>query len=267
MKNLSNTTAILISFMRPEYTMECIKSLKEIYPSINILVGENGKYNTDLGKFCQENKTKYILMPFDSGVCFARNRLVEFVNTEYILIGDDDFYYNKKVGIDKMVKFLKEHEEFDLIGGRIYEHGKVSNYQGNIKIFDDHFEYIKLDDKYEKCQVSGLRYKKCDITFNFFVVKKQPIKYLKWDEKIKVSFEHSDWFLSLKKAGINIAFTPDCIVVHKPDHIELDKEIMDLYKYYRNRRIDGDYFFRKHKIKYSIGFRGIKKSVEEMLRK
>lgn len=263
---MKNTTAVFISFMRPNYTKECVKSLRENYKDIKILVAENAQFNQDLGNFVNKYGGRYIVMPFDSGVCYARNRLVELAETEFILVGDDDFYYNKDAKVKEMVKFLKNNSKYSLIGGRIFEKGKVLDYQGHIDINEDHFHYKLLDpEKLKKCKKSKLRFQTADITFNFFVSRREDIKGVKWDEKIKVAYEHSDWFIMLKKAGgRKVAFTPDAIVIHKPEHVQLSKELKKEYAQFRNRRSDMHYFFAKHKIQYSIGFRGTRINFKEI---
>ena len=107
---MKNTTAVLISFMRDEYTKECVRSLHDMYPSIKILVAENSHFNKELKDFVNEHGGRYILMPFDSGVCFARNRLVEMADTEFILVSDDDFYYTEEAKVEEMVKFLEANK-------------------------------------------------------------------------------------------------------------------------------------------------------------
>jgi len=263
--NLKDTTAVLISFLRPEFTIECVRSLYEQYPKIKILVADNAEYNNKLCEDLKQYGAKYILMPFDSGVCFARNRLVELVDTEFVLVGDDDFFYTETAKVKEMRDFLKGHKDFTLIGGRVFEKGKVLNYQGDIGIFPDHLEYTNLEiDECIKDKKSGLKYKKCDITFNFFVARVESIRTLPWDQKIKVAFEHSDWFISLKKAKRKVAFTPDAVVVHKPEHIQLDQAQIRYYSSYRMRRSDQTHFFRKHKLKYSLGFRGLRTNFDEI---
>lgn len=264
---MQDTTAVLISFLRPEYTIECVKSLREQYAGIKILVADNAEYNAKLNAKLKEYDAKYILMPFDSGVCFARNRLVELVDTKFVLVGDDDFYYTETAKVKEMRNLLKANKEFTLIGGRISEKGKVLDYQGDIGIFPDHLEYTSLKIKEcKKDRKSGLLYKKCDITFNFFIARADEIRDIKWDEKIKVAFEHSDWFISLKKAGRAVAFTPDAIVVHKPEHVKLDQAQIRKYSAFRMRRSDQTRFFTKHHLKYSLGFRGLRTSFAEVKR-
>lgn len=258
-------TAVLISFLRPEYTKECIRSLKEQYPEINIAVAENAEYNEEIAELVAQHGGKYLQMPFDSGVCYARNRLVEQAETEYILVGDDDFFYTDHARVDKMLAFLEANEEYSLIGGRIYEGGNILNYQGNIRKEDGTLIYENIF--YEKNrydQTSGLEYQPCDITFNYFVARRSDILDAKWDENIKVAYEHSDWFLTMKSLGRKVAFTPDCVVVHKPGHVIVSKENQEEYRKYRNRRSDMSYFFEKHQIKSTIGFQGMRSTYKEI---
>lgn len=254
---MNNLTAILISFLRPEYTIECVKSLQNQYKDINIIVGDNAGHNDELAGFCLQYGCKYVPLPFDSGVSIGRNRLIEHVDTEFILIGDDDFYYTEDAKVPEMLEFMRNHSEFDLIGGRVIERGVVKNYQGTIDIYPDHLHYHKLDfDQCELDEQTGLRYQKCDITFNYFIARTQVLKDNKWDENIKVAHEHSDYFIGLKKAGVRVAFTPDAVVVHKPEHVQVARQ--SEYKGYRSRRSDKDYFFTKHNLKYSIGLNGVR---------
>jgi hypothetical protein len=98
-----------------------------------------------------------------------------------------------------------------------------------------------------------LRYTKCDLTFNYFVGIRDEILKHKWDEKIKVGWEHSDWFIGLKHKDVPVAFTPDAVVVHMKEDGSFNKE---LYQTYRLRLSDKEYFFNKHKIEYIIDMAG-----------
>jgi len=262
---MKNTTAVLISFMRTAYTKECVKSLRRMYPKIKILVAENSHYNQDLKNFIEKYKGEYIMMPFDSGVCYARNRLIETANTEFILVSDDDFYFTEEAKVKEMIRFMQANKEYTLIGGRIFEKGRVLEYQGHIKITPGCHEYIPLDfENNKKDEASGLFYQQCDITFNYFIARRDKIKDVKWDENIKVAYEHSDWFIMIKKlGGHKIAFTPDAIVTHKPEHVVINKEMLAQYNQFRNRRSDMKYFLNKHNVKHTIGFRGVRTNFEK----
>lgn len=247
---MNNITAIIVSFLRPAYLKKCVLSLRKQYPDIKIIVGENGEKTKDMSDFLKKNNAKYIQLPFDSGVCYARNTLIKKVDTKYVLVGDDDFLYEKEARVDKMLKLL-ENSKFDLVGGRVRDKKGLQNYQGTIDIYPTYFHYHKLElDNFKK--IKGVKYKECDITFNFFLAKLSSIKDVPWDNKIKVAYEHSSWFIDLKKKKKKVVFTPDCIVYHKPK-IE---EVYPDYSQYRRRQNDRDRFFERFDIDYTIDMDG-----------
>lgn len=256
---ITQVTAVLISFMRPGYTKICIDSLQKTYPGMKILVADNAgdQASKELEKFCKDRGVQYFVLPFDSGVCVARNFLVAHVETPYVLVGDDDFLYDKDAQVTEMTRFMMAHPEYTLIGGRIREKGQVKNYQGWVTVMKDALVYKKLDVEntdYQRCHASELRYCDVDLTFNFFVGRVSDIRQIPWDEHIKVAYEHSDWFIELKKQGKKSAFSPDPIVQHKPEGVVVPNE----YKAYRLRRSDKDYFFRKHNLTFTIDMGGRK---------
>lgn len=254
---IKNLTAVLITFLRPEYTKKCVDSLLENYKGIKIIVGENGEYSEDMHRFLKERNIPYKIFPFDSGICIARNQLVDECETEFVLVGDDDFFYKKESKVNEMLIFMKNHKEFALLGGRISERNVVRNYQGYISFEGDHIHYSPVNlqkDKFYFDKKSGLNYLKCDLTFNYFVARVKDIKPYKWDEKIKVAWEHSDWFIQLRKNNVPIAFSPDPVVIHKPEGVYPAKK--ELYQTYRMRLSDKEHFFNKHKVDFIIDMAG-----------
>lgn len=255
-KNIENLTAIIVSFLRPEYTIACIRSLKKTYPSIQFIVGENGQFDQDISDEVEKHGGEYAMMHFDAGVCIARNRVLDLVTTDYVLVGDDDFFYDKEARVDQMQTFIENHNEFSLIGGRINQGAsRVLDYQGWIDFQEKHLLYrpLKVEEfPFEYDRKSKLRYAEVDITFNYFVARKSDM--VKWDENIKVTFEHSDWFIAMKKAGRKMAFAPDAIVIHKQVGITVKERAR--YQEFRSRRNDSIYFFKKHGVEYVIGFEG-----------
>lgn len=248
---MKNCTAVIINFLREPFMFHCVNSLKQHYPDIQIKVAENGFVTEEKKQKLAEMGVDYIPVEWDAGVCKGRNALVSQVKTKYVLVGDDDFEYTKDTKVDQMVQFLEEHPEFDLVGGRIFEKGKLKDYQGDMEIVDKAFKYtpLKLGD-YEK---GNIRYKKCDLTFNFFVARTKLCQKVKWDENIKVRYEHSDWFYSVKQAGGSVAFTPDCVVNHKP---AIQFNAPRKYGVCRGRASDKEYFYKKHKIEKVIDMFG-----------
>ena len=244
-----NLTAIIINFLREPYLYKCLESLKAQYPDIKIIVGENGKYTEAKKKIIEGYGAKYIEVAWDAGICVARNKLAELADTDYILVGDDDFFYTEDTKIDLMLGFIEKHPEFTLIGGRIFENEKIRDYQGFFDFVYDEKKghglvYQKL--QMDNWQFDEIRYKECDLVFNFFVGRKKDILDVRWDENIKVSYEHSTFFIDMKRLGKRTVFTPDAIVVHKPD---LGDDVkFEEYKEFRNRRLDKRRFYERNGI-------------------
>lgn len=252
---MKNVTAIVISFLRPGYTKACVASLRERYPDIGIVVGENGNRDGGLAEACARASAKYVQLPYDSGVCAARNRLVSETDTPYVLVGDDDFFYTDSARAEDMAAALDAEREIDLIGGRVSQGGTTGNYQGFIDHSEGRIKVDALDVGSAPWRVSGgIRWCPVDLAFNFFVARTESVRAVPWDEQIKVAYEHLSWFLDFKKAGFRAAFTPDSVVVHKPSHV--DPEQSPEYAAFRNRRNDKDRFFRRFGITHIIGMNG-----------
>jgi GT2 family glycosyltransferase len=249
----SHLTALIVSFLRYEYLEKCIESLRTSYPDINIIVGNNGPEDGRKEKLCQKHGARYYQLPFDCGICVGRNILVEKIKTPYTLIGDDDFYYDNRAKVEEMLEVVRA-KEADLVGGRVEEGGITKNYQGFIFDKGKHFVYEKLPDQL----ANGDKLVKVDITFNYFVARTKMLKDVKWDEQIKVAYEHSAFFIDAKRKGYSVCFHPKAIVIHKPFIEKSDPGEYEQYKFFRMRKNDKKRFFQKYQIDYVIDMGGRK---------
>ncbi len=259
-------TAIIVSFGRRKYTIDCINSLHRLYPKIKILVGENGKPDKKIKKIVESIGGGYIVYPFDSGVPYVRNNLFKITKTKYVLIGDNDFYYDQEANLDKLETFLDHHSEFSIIGGRT----KIFlNYSSKITIigrkirnkikaleFQGYFGFDKSDNKhyfqiikstnlkYRKCIYSNLSYCQVDMVTNFWLGRLKDLPLYTEDQKIY--YEHPDYMYSLKNK-IKIAFTPEALVWHKKQNYFYWR-----YNKYRFRKSEEDFIEKKYGYKYKI---------------
>lgn len=238
----SDVTVILKHFMRENYTRACIESLKQ-YEGIKIFVACDSHVSHDFDSFLNENTDLVLKMPFDSGLPAGRNRLLEKVQTKFFLIGDDDFFYESNTDLSKLLKLM---DIADIAGGAVQEDGILKHYEGFfVKDEKRTIEWKRLDVS-SSCELyEGIQYKKCDFVFNFFIAKKEISKKVQWDEHIKISYEHSDFFLMAKDADIKVVYCPEVVVTHKPAHIHLSPEEGAAYDGYRRRRGDRNFFLKK----------------------
>lgn len=197
--DVSNIACICVNFLRPEATKQCIKSLKDNYPNINIYVADQDNPSDDMIKFYEENNVKYWFVEHDWGLSNCRNFLVEQTTEDYILWGDNDFIYDNKCNFHHALEIFKEKEEVGIIGGVSVEmNGKKGHYE-RILLYDNKYqilvsvplEYTNPPKYYTES--NNILFYYADVVYNFALARKEIFKNekIKWDSEIKVRFEHS----------------------------------------------------------------------------
>lgn len=256
---MHDVTALVATIARDVYALACVQSLRTQYPDMQIMVGDqNLRTEERWDAFYKAGADKIIDLPHDCGVPFSRNEMLEHVETDYILIGDDDFYYTETANVPAMRAIA---EIYDFVGGQLFQDGRVLQYQGWIDRVGSSFVYRRLPmEGYDIYK--GYRHKPCDLVFNYFVANVRFADRVLWDENITVSYEHSDFFIMAKQKGLTTAFTPESTVVHKASHISMDSDDLKEYLYYRLRRQDKNYFYQKWAVDSVTGFSGEEDRIE-----
>src|SRR5262249_44177279 len=70
-----------------------------------------------------------------------------------------------------------------------------------------------------------IRYAGTDLVFNFFVGKTEVARRVRWDERLR-AIDHDDFFLSAYKAGVNVVYCPDSVVIHRKTELPVSQEYM-----------------------------------------
>ena len=228
---------ICVNLLRPEETKKTIITLKINCPNCKIYIADQDKPSAEMFKFYEDYNVEYYYMPFDCGLSYARNFLINKIEEPYIMWGDNDFIFDKNNNIYKAINLLKTYNNIGVVGGSTYKNGQILHYE-RILMYDKKYGilvYIPLeltDPKEYKYKKDSYYY--CDLTFNYAIAKKEVFnnKEIRWNENIKVRYEHSDLFLKLKLfSEYDIVYFPSM----KVEHIHLDTE---KYKLYRFRKED-----------------------------
>lgn len=264
-RDLSDVTALIITIGRDPYLLECVGSLRRHYPEILIYVGDQNPPSVHrTNQMIKAGVNRIVQLDWDCGVPIARNRVLEFITTPYLLLADDDFYFTT----DSNLNAIRELAElYHIAGGGLILNNKPQRYEGFVNKVGNKLVWTRLVDPDEWMHPPfsaghspvwnpDLRYWPVDLTLNFFIAFTNAVKVIEWDENIKVSYEHTDFFLRMKNAGFTCAFTPDSTAVHKPPHVTLDPAQERSYLRTRKRRDDREYFFRKWGVDTLIDFNG-----------
>jgi glycosyltransferase involved in cell wall biosynthesis len=161
---------------------------------------------------------------YDMGLSYGRNFLVDKATTKYCLILDDDYEFTEKTDILKFQTILDNEEEIGIAGGLIMTEGvNELHFEHNFELVD-RVLYHRVDES-ELKKIGDVKYITPESIPNFFLMRKE--LGVKWDDKIKIGGEHTQFMFSLKGKW-KVAYCRDVSI----DHIHLrDQE----YKAMRKR--------------------------------
>ncbi len=196
------------TFMREENFFKVIDSIEKFFPySYKLYIADDSGTISDEKEYLYQRlgaKGHAITrLPFNSGLSVGRNAIIRQVKERYILIMDDDIGLNDSSSIKKMKKVLDSAESIGLCAGVIYQengeyfggetYSKGLNLEVNNKILFRHRARERLS------KVNGVIFNYADQVVNFFLAKREVFNDISWDNRIKVEYEHVDFFLRLKE--------------------------------------------------------------------
>lgn len=178
----------------------------------------------------QRFSSKYNVISFatgyDSGLSYNRNFMVNKIETEFFVLCDDDFIFDESVKLDLAIE-LMQAKDIDILGGvyknfnfdinnRLQSYNE-SNFAFDLEIKDGYLEKQEVNIS-EAMIFNGLHYIQCDCVNNFSIMRISPFLKnpdFRWDENMKISGEHIDFYTKNKIKGYaNVFFSPSLSVLH-----------------------------------------------------
>lgn len=208
-------TVVVKTFQRPDTLRRLLRSIRRFYPAVAVLVVDDSQQPLDP---VPDEITRYWHRPFRSlGVSAGRNFGLRQVETEYVLVCDDDMVFGRRTDLAKMLDTLAA-TRFDLVSCLWMDHEPwksiprgVRRYEGTLEIEDGTLVH-RLGAT--RGTVDGLPV--FDIVHQFFVAAPERLGLDPWDERLKVAGEHVDFFLGLRERGLLCTRLPDVVVHHYP---------------------------------------------------
>lgn len=260
-------TIIIKTLMRERALKRLLASIsKTSLVNCHIVIADDSKENIEgiLKNKFPHLKLTYLHLPFDSGASKGRNMALEKVNTPYFLLCDDDYILDKKTDFKDLINNM-EKRNLDIMGGaiikypivdrtkdkreflsicrhyyyRLFKKGQPLNYLGYINIYDNYWEITYYKERFDEVE--------SDIVLNFFIGKTAAVKSMGgWNDKLKTSDEHSEFFVRFKKAGFKVGFTNNLIAKHFPERFPS-------YTNFRFRRF-GKLLLEEHHIEKVVSY-------------
>jgi GT2 family glycosyltransferase len=159
---------------------------------------------------------------------------------------DDDIQLTDSDSIKKMKQVLDSADDIGLCAGIIYQkNGEPFGgraYSRGLILEIDNSVLFRHKSTGQLAKADGVLYNYADQVVNFFLAKRAIFKSVTWDNRIKIEYEHMDFFLNLKKTKWKVTVCLDAKATH--DHqLQLDP----LYVQHRFSA-PVNYFYGKHEI-------------------
>ena len=206
-------TFVVKAFERPNCLDRLIKSLGSKYPGFNLMILDDSYNKINLNDYPSHGmNVTYIQSEPDIGLSEGRNRLVDKVETPYLVLLDDDFIFDSDhldpASLGDILNSLQS-SVFDIAGGCVSsKYGEGWSYSFS-KDIENKILFQKQDiscanhDKFSREPSYVTEKVACWETstiLNFFVGSVDFLRRTKWDPRLKVG-EHEDFFLTVEKLG------------------------------------------------------------------
>jgi len=242
------TVAIGIkTFYREDSLFRALDSIEKHFPYPYTL------YIADDGPISDKKEYRYqclerdghvvIRLPFNSGISVGRNEIIKRSDEDYILIMDDDILFKDPKSAINMMTVLESSGDIGVCSGMLFsesgDHLVNENYQKGLRLEVDR-GMLKRHPSSRKLHLEGdAMYVYADQVVNFFLAKRAVFNDVTWDNRIKVEWEHLDFFLGLKKTAWKVAACVNASGTHISSAHDQN------YNYYR-RSSSYNYFYNKH---------------------
>lgn len=192
---------IYTTFLRDELMARTIQSILNYLPKDSILLV--GDQNPTQEKEQKYSNILYYKLPYDCGLSYARNYLIQKANEmeiPYILMTADSLEFTQSYDFQPIIRFLETNNTakvgFPIINRVHYEY--------NMDLIPNKF--FKFTKSEKEIIFEGISFKKVDICRNFFLAKTKTFIDVPYDNELKL-MEHEDHCWRLKEKGYETYFT------------------------------------------------------------
>lgn len=246
---------VFVTIARPQSAIRLIESIRAYYPSMPVHMIEQVDGPSELEAVCRDHDVTRTAVPFDTGLSVCRNLAVDQIESDYVIIADDDFVFTEHTQWDMALRFLAAHEEVVFLGGQLdplptIERQLAFSRARNLVIDETGRGLLLIPATgFPDSAVTfeGETFHFCDMVPHWGIAKTSVLKQVRWDERFRIGGEHEDFFLRLKQElpGSKVAYS-SCI---RAEHRRNTNEI---YEALRKRDDWIDLFSKKWNLEYML---------------
>ncbi|TWT43069.1 Glycosyl transferase family 2 [Thalassoglobus neptunius] len=202
----------ITAFRRPEALRRFVASIRRYYPTIPIIIGDNGDQPVE---FDDEHLVS-LALPFDCGISAARNAIVANFETPYLLITEDDFEFTSETLIERFVDVLDQDPTIGAVGGSLEIESQRCDFAGDFELFRREL-FVRQPARWPRHTSRETHYQIVDLVFNFVLARRELLEDHLWDERLKIC-EHVEYFYSVwRAANWRVAVCRSVTCIHHQD--------------------------------------------------
>lgn len=205
----SEVSIIIKTFERPMALERLLRSILASPATASRILIADDSFHAAESRLLELDSIDYFRLPYDSGLSYGRNFLVDRVTTPYCVVLDDDLVFTRETRLDILLGIVKE-KGFDLAAG-----------EGNLLVRGKPgFANIEVSDRNLRIEpgapprsyYNGLPV--YDMVNNFFLARTDTLRDIRWDERFKIYGEHTDFFMRYS-AKYRVTFTDQVVIGHE----------------------------------------------------
>lgn len=182
-----------------------------------------------------QDKITYYSLPYDCGLSYARNYLVDEANnigSEYCFLIADSQEFIAKYDTKIIIDFLESDKDNALVG--FVGKPKPDPYwKWDIELVPNQY-FLLSNPKRDSIEYKGYNFQPVDVVQNFFIAKTKVLLDSPWDNELKLT-EHEDMFYRLKQKRYKIYFNDSIEYryikdISNSDYNNMRSRIYNIYK-------------------------------------
>tara|TARA_B100000029_G_scaffold4214_2_gene4925 strand:- start:269 stop:1876 length:1608 start_codon:yes stop_codon:yes gene_type:complete len=212
--HLDDLTIGITAFNRPACLERLVESIRLRYPTVPILVADNGWLPADLEGWAGVTNVE---VERDCGLSASRNALIGACETEFMLLAEEDFVFTDATDLGGALSVIRDADELAMVGGTLEVGQQVQHYARRFDLVgttpgERVLRAVPAGGPMQRTH--GTRWRFCDMVFNWGILRTSAAAALPWDEELKLG-EHVDWFWRLMlETDWQVAHTPDLVARH-----------------------------------------------------
>jgi len=212
-------TVVVTTFKRPALLQQCLKSIRENYPIIPILISDNGSETKHeivaMKRIADHYDAEVTFLPFNCGANRARRDGIVMSMSKYVVLIEDDMKFTRSTHLGAFYNVLERDMTVGMIGGAVRTRGRYGAIGSNLKIDQERgiFWRTRIDKPDDVMIADGTSYFYCDYVRMFFMVRRE--MEIDWEVGLYPSSgSHQSIMLKLLNSKYKKAWTWDCEIEH-----------------------------------------------------